>query len=296
MNTNRSHDADNLVRRPQAAHQMAASSPRSGDGGQVSSRHAAAATTRSTYDTAILADGPVAFWTLGGGRADVADQTGHGHTGRAHGGPSVTRFVNGDPATVFDGATQYIEVPDHAALSVPATGILAIEAWMRPDVLDFPHQEGTNYVHWMGKGEVNQHEYAARMYSRTTTDNPPRPNRISGYAFNLSGDRGTGSYFQDNIIAGRWIHYLLVVNTVNTDESHPTGYTKIYKNGCVCDQDALTSFATVPGDGTAPFRIATRDFKSFFLGAIAKVAIYDYELSPIMVRSHYQAVVLSGAH
>jgi hypothetical protein len=100
----------------------------------------------------------------------VADQTGHGHTGRAHGGPKVTQFVNGDSATVFDGATQYIEVPDHDALSVPTTGILAIEAWMRPDVLDFPHQEGTNYVHWMGKGEPNQYEYAARMYSHTTTD------------------------------------------------------------------------------------------------------------------------------
>jgi hypothetical protein len=112
----------------------------------------------------------------------------------------------------------------------------------------------------------------------------------------LSGGLGTGSYFQDSIIAGQWIHYMLVINTVDTDESHPTGYTKIYKNGCVRDQDALTSFATVPADGTAPFRIATRDFKSFFLGAIAKVAIYDYELSPIKVRSHYQAAVPSGAH
>lgn len=294
MNTDRSHDVDNLVRHPPAAQRMAASSPRTGGGGQLSSRHAAA-TARLTYDTAILADGPLAFWTLGGGRAGVVDQTGHGHTGRAHGRPSVTKFVNGDPASVFDGATQYIEVPDHDALSVPATGILAIEAWMRPDVLDFPRQEGSNYVHWMGKGEVNQYEYAARMYSRATTDNPQRPNRISGYAFNLSGGLGTGSHFQDNIIVGRWIHYMLVINTVDTDESHPTGYTKIYKNGRVRDQDALTSFATVPGDGTAPFRIATRDFKSFFLGAIAKVAIYDYELSSTTVRSHYQAVVPSGA-
>jgi hypothetical protein len=141
MNTHRSPDEDNLVSHPQVAHGMAASSPRSGDDGQLPSRHAAAS-VRSSYDTAILGDSPVAFWTLGGDRAGVADQTGHGHTGRAHGGQRVTRFVNGDPATVFDGATQYIEVPDHDALSVPATGILSIEAWMRPDVLDFPHQEG----------------------------------------------------------------------------------------------------------------------------------------------------------
>ena len=40
---------------------------------------------------------------------------------------------------------------------------------------------------------------------------------------------------------------MLVINTVDIDDSHPTGYTKIYKNGHVRDQDALTSFATVPG-------------------------------------------------
>lgn len=294
MNTNRPHDVNNLAQHPQAAHRMAASSRRTGGGVQLSSRHAAAAAAGSTYDTAILADGPVAFWTLGGSHAGVADQTGHGHTGQAHGGPGVTQFVNGDPATLFNGATQYIGVPDHDALSVPATGILTIEAWMRPDVLDFPHQEGTNYVHWMGKGESNQYEYAARMYSHTTTDHPPRPNRISGYAFNLRGDLGSGSYFQDNIIAGQWIHYMLVINTVDTDTSHPTGYTKIYKNGRVRDQDALTSFATVPGNGAAPFRIATRNFKSFFLGAIAKVAMYDYELSPTTVLGHYQVAIPSG--
>jgi hypothetical protein len=174
-------------------------------------------------------------------------------------------------------------------LSVPATGILAIEAWLRPDILEFPHQEGTNYVHWMGKGDVNQHEYVARMYSRTTTDDPPRPNRISGYAFNLSGGLGTGSYFQDEVATGQWIHYMLVINTVDTGDSHPTGYTKIYKNGHARDQDALTSFATFPADGTAPFRIATRNFKSFFLGAIAKVAIYDYELPSAAVLGHHQA-------
>lgn len=242
----------------------------------------------SAYDNVILADCPVAFWSLGTGETGVTDQTGHGHNSRAYGRPEITTFVNGDSATAFDGVAQYIEVPDHAALSVPATGILTIEAWLRPDVLEFLHQEGTNYVHWMGKGDVNQYEYVARMYSHTTTDDPPRPNRISGYAFNLAGGLGTGSYFQDEVTVGRWIHYMLVINTVESDDTHPTGYTKVYKNGHLRDQDALTSFATVPGDGTAPFRIATRNFDSFFLGAIAKVAIYDYELPSATVLGHYQ--------
>jgi hypothetical protein len=149
------------------------------------------ASTPSTYDNVILADCPVAFWTLGVGEAGVADQTGHGHNGWAHGGPDVTTFVNGDPATVFDGVAQYIEVPDHAALSVPATGTLTVEAWLRPDVLDFPHQEGTNYVHWMGKGVSGQHEWVWRMYGQDNTE--ARVNRTSSYLFNLAGGLGAGA-------------------------------------------------------------------------------------------------------
>jgi hypothetical protein len=292
MSTNSSPNVENIGH-SQVEHRRVASSPHTVGDGKLSSRHDVAGTAGSTYDSVILAEGPVAFWSLGDGHAVVTDQTGHGHTGWAHGGPTVTHFVNGDPATLFDGTTQYIEVPDDDALSVPTTGILTIEAWMRPDILEFPHQEGTKYVHWMGKGEAGQYEYAARMYSYTTTESPPRPNRISGYAFNLNGGKGAGSYFQDDVIVGQWIHYILVINTVNTDNSYPTGYTKIYKNGCVRDQDALTSFDTSPGNGTAPFRIATRDCKSFFLGAIAKVAIYDYELSQTAALHHYQSAIPS---
>jgi hypothetical protein len=35
-----------------------------------------------------------------------------------------------------------------------------------------------------------------------------RPNRISGYRFNLTGGPGAGSYLQDPVTAGQWIHYL----------------------------------------------------------------------------------------
>ncbi len=52
---------------------------------------------------------------------------------------------------------------------------LTIAAWMRPDVEEFEDQEGTNYVHWMGKGTQvrvshGDQEWVCRMYSTTTTD------------------------------------------------------------------------------------------------------------------------------
>jgi hypothetical protein len=252
-------------------------------------RQLAAGLAASTYDSAILSAGPVAFWTLAGGSAGLSDRAGKGHTATSFNGYSLTTFLDGSVATAFDGLTQYLEVSDQNDLSVPNTGILTIEAWMRPDTLEFSSQEGSGYVHWMGKGEPNQYEYTSRIYSFTNTE--ARPNRISGYAFNLSGGLGTGSYFQDTVTAGVWIHYVLIINTVNTNATYTTGYTKLYKNGILRDQDALTSFSTVPGNGTAPFRMATRDLASYFQGALAKIAIYDYELTPTTIRNHYETIM-----
>jgi hypothetical protein len=249
----------------------------------------------SSYDVRVLADNPVFFLLLSGASAGAADRTGNGHTAQFIGAPPITSFPNGDNATVLDGATQYLEITNDGTLSVANTGILSIEAWMRPDVLEFAHTEGSGYVHWLGKNTSGESEYAARIYSFTNQEN--RPNRISGYSFNLSGGLGAGSYFQDTVVTGQWIHYVLVINSVNTSAAYPTGYTKLYKNGVQRDQDSLSDYSITPAHGTAPLRIGTTSLDSFFQGAIAKVAVYGYEISPFAVRDHYQIIVppISGS-
>ncbi|WNQ09230.1 discoidin domain-containing protein [Paenibacillus aurantius] len=234
------------------------------------------------YDNAVLADHPVGYWPIAPGA--TTDLTGHGLNGSFTGTPSSTIMPNGDTAPVFNGINQYFTIPDHPYLEVTRTGVLTIEAWIRPDVLQFAHSEGSGYVHWMGKGEAGQHSWVARMYNYTNSEN--RPNRISGYSFNLTGGLGAGSYFQDPVTVGEWIHYALVINTVNTSSSYTTGYTKIYKNGVLRDQDRLSDYNIIPGDGTAPMRIGTRDLASFFQGAIGKVAVYDYEVTPTQLAAH----------
>lgn len=235
-----------------------------------------------TYDAAVLADQPAGYWTLD--PDDGADLTGNGHDGFFTGGPLATTLPNGDAAAAFNGIDQYFTIPDHDDLELTKTGILTVEAWMRPDTLEFKNQQSSGYVHWMGKGEPGQHAWAARMYSYTNTEN--RPNRISGYAFNLQGGLGAGSYFQDPVTPGEWIHYTLVINTVDTSEAYPTGYTKIFKNGVLRDQDSLAGYNIIPGNGTAPIRVGTRDFASFFEGAVGKLAIYDYELTSEQLTRH----------
>jgi hypothetical protein len=197
---------------------------------------------------------------------------------------------NTDFVLVFDGIDDYIEIPDSPDFSVATTGQLTVAAWIRPDVLTFPHAQGTGYVHWLGKGEPHQQEWGLRMYNEQTTDVPPRSNRISFYVFNLAGGEGIGSHFQVPITAGEWLH---VVGTADGER------TAIYKNGVFKDCDRYTGSEAgpcnnyppnrwiMPQHGDAPLRIGTRDKKSFFQGVIREVYLWNRALSTDEVSALY---------
>jgi len=191
-------------------------------------------------------------------------------------------MATGDSTLLFDGQTSYVEIADSADFSVATTGQLSVSAWIRPDVLTFPAFQSTGYIHWMGKGAQGQQEWVFRMYNETTTDNPPRPNRISFYVFNPLGGEGIGSHFQDPVQAGEWIHVVGIADGATTS---------IYKDGVFRDCDRYTgsgsgpchnypsSLWVTPTHGSAPLRIGTRDFGSFFLGAIREVRLWNRALT-----------------
>jgi hypothetical protein len=201
---------------------------------------------------------------------------------------------NIDAVLVFDGIDDYIEIPDSSDFSVATTGQLTVSAWIRPDVLTFPIWQSTGYVHWMGKGEPGQREWVFRMYNEQTKDDPPRPNRISFYVFNLAGGQGIGSYFQEPVTPGEWMH---VVGTADAER------TSIYKNGEFKDCDRYTGSGPgpchsyspdrwiVPQRGNSPLRIGTRDLRSFFQGAIREVRIWNRALSADEVSALYAGSV-----
>jgi len=186
--------------------------------------------------------------------------------------------ASGLVAPIFDGQSGYVEIPDSADYSQPTRGGLTVEAWLRPDSLAMPRAETGGYVHWLGKGEPHQQEWVARMYQEGNAEG--RVNRISFYAFNLMGGLGAGSYFQDPLAAGTWLHVVGRIDAVNTS---------IFCNGNQRDTDELSGYDIVPEHGTAPVRIGTRDLQSYFQGAISRVAIYGAPLSADTVRTHYQA-------
>ncbi len=179
----------------------------------------------------------------------------------------------------FDGFGDYVEIPDSTDFSVSTTGGLTVSAWMRPDALTFPVEESTGYVHWLGKGQLNHQEWTFRMYGLDNTDVPYRENRISFYVFNNGPGRGCGSYFQDPVEEGKWIHVTGVVDGVAETVS-------IYKNGGLRRTTSYSGIIT-PTHANAPLRIGTRDFASFFQGAIAQVRVWSRVLTDAEINDLY---------
>ncbi len=184
----------------------------------------------------------------------------------------------------FNGVTSYAEIPDAPSFSVSASG-MTVAVWMRPDTLTFPVTEGhlasEPHVEWLGKGSLgqipNSNEWAFRMYSQTSPPGP-RANRISFYVFNPGPGRGCGSYFQDPIIPGQWIHVVGMVDA-------RTQLTAIYKNGRFRSHYSYSS--KHPTDGKAPLRLGTQSLKSFFKGAIGPVRIWNRPLSAGEIQKLY---------
>ena len=115
--------------------------------------------------------------------------------------PKPGAIIRGDidTAVQLDGKQSYVEIPDHPDFSQPTSGKgLTVEAWMRPDVLNFAGETDDPYIMWLGKGSAGKYEWGLRFYTRQST----RPNRISAYMFNPEGGLGSGAYFERQ--ADRW--------------------------------------------------------------------------------------------
>jgi hypothetical protein len=244
-----------------------------------------AAPTSSTYARRVLEKKPCGYWRLGekSGPAMV-DASGGGHDGNAMGqvvfGQKGMLDREADTALVFDGKSACIEIPSHAAFSQPTSGLgFTVEAWMRPDVLEFTGEGEDGYVHWLGKGEAGKMEWAFRFYPKTSS----RPNRVSAYIFNSGPGLGSGAYVEDDIKAGKWMHIVAVFDP--GDATNPKAGVSIYKDGKLALSPATSpgalykAYDVMPVAGTAPLRLGTRDKKSFFTGALDEVAIYPRALT-----------------
>lgn len=187
----------------------------------------------------------------------------------------------------FNGTSDRIDVPSSADFDVSAAG-LTVAAWMRPDTLSFQKTQGSlptqQYVHWLGKGSGPHEEWTFRMYSVSKPPGP-RQNRMSFYVFKPNVSLGCGSYFQDPVDPGQWIHIVGVVN-------QQTQQTSIYKNGALRHSNSYASLSSGLAAGDTPLRIGSKDLTSFFKGAIGSVRIWNRPLSAAEVGALYVSAIV----
>jgi hypothetical protein len=283
-------------------------SPEAAPGDASSADGAACPPANATYDARVLCDHPAAYWAMHAASATEPDLAGGGHTGTYEGGaPVAATMPNGDPAAAFDGATQYLTVPSSPAFSIPTTGSLTWEAWIRPDVLQFPHDDGqSGYVDWMGKCEsyAPSCEWEARMYDLTTQETPNRPSRLSAYVFNPSASLGSAADWQPAsgvIVAGQWHHVVGEYTTKSqpsdcADTSAYPGSIDIWVDGVKWDHAShgqtgcMSQYMVTPVASSSPLDIGTMAKDSWFKGAIGKVALYGYLLTPEQIAARSTAM------
>jgi hypothetical protein len=267
----------------------------------------------SAYNQTVLGDHPVAFWNVNPTGSTENDLTGNGNTGTYIGGsPTTSTMPNGDQAGVFNGSTEYLTVPTNRSFSVPTTRYLTWEIWIQPTVLQFPHSNpDDSYVDVMGKcaNYSPTCEWESRMYNTSTPEG--RPNRMSAYIFNPGAGEGAAADWQPvpNLIqAGQWYH---IVGEYTTDPnltppgcpnaaSYP-GAINVWVNGVLWNQPAhaptgcmsqgsQSQINVIPQANNSPLNIGTMATDTWFEGAIAKVAIYNYLLTQTQITNHYQTM------
>jgi concanavalin A-like lectin/glucanase superfamily protein len=261
----------------------------------------------SAYNQTVLGDHPVAFWNVNPTGSTETDLTGNGNTGTYVGGsPTTGTMPNGDQAGVFNGSTEYVTVPSNSSFSIPTTGNLTWEIWIQPTVLQFPHSDSTgSYVDVMGKcaNYSPTCEWESRMYNASNSQG--RCSRLSAYVFNPTAGLGSGADWQQistcNVIqAGQWLHIVGEYTTLSQPADCPAssfpGSINIWVNGVLWNQAAhnptgcMSQFSVTPKANNSPLNIGTMATDTWFEGAIAKVAIYNYLLTQTQINNHYQTM------
>ncbi len=266
--------------------------------GTLRASHAAAAdgAKRSAYEQTVLESKPAAYWLLGESKGQTAeDAAGHGLKGRYVGHPDLGQkgaiVSDANRAIGLDGprTKSYVEIPDSDDFSVATSGKgLSVEAWLRPDVLDFKGDEADppqEYLHWLGKGEKGHYEWGFRFYGRKSD----RPNRISAYVWNPDGKLGAGAYVEDRLTAGAWIHLVATYD----DPRQPDAQVRLYKNGAASSHNESSgtlykNYAITPKHGSAPVRLGTRDLQGFLTGGLDEVALYPRVLGAEEIQHHWK--------
>jgi peptidoglycan/xylan/chitin deacetylase (PgdA/CDA1 family) len=220
----------------------------------------AQAAADSAYGSAVLADGPRAYWRLGDASGTVARDEMGAFAGAYTGGPVLGRpgALAGDPDTAagLDGVNDHVRVPDAAGLDF--TDTFTLEAWIKRSSTG-----GTRAI--VDKGETS---YSFRLAA-------------DGSLILRKNAVGTLATSNRTIADTTGWHHVAAVKS-------PTA-VKLYLDGQDVTGPTVTQHA-MANTATALAIGASDGGTNYFLPAtLDEVAIYPTALTPARIRAHHTA-------
>jgi len=232
--------------------------------------------TQGGYSSAVLSDGPVAFWRLNELTTSAAvDSSGHRNNGSYAGGVSFgasSVSTAGETAASFNGSTGYASAPNSVSLN-PSSAI-SLEAWIKPSA---------SYSEPIVLKSYTSHNPPYYQYGLFENGSGIRMDMSLGGIWKTASSSGA------SLTIGSWNH---VVATWD-------GSTiRFYINGVAAGTSAatgtLSSYAT-PVDLATYENLRTSGSSYFWGGSLDEVAIYPTALSASRISAHYSAVTTGGA-
>jgi hypothetical protein len=202
---------------------------------------------------ATLTEGLVGYWSFDDWANAGRDDSGNGHDGTVYGATWAAGKFGG--ALSFDGADDYVSVPDDAALDV--LGDITISAWIY-------FTRGGSYqaivTRCVGSGARNN-----PFDFRTTWHAKPDLAFVRADATAHERVYGTAA-----LAIGQWHHV-----SVRVENNIPD----FYVDGLITGKYADTTFTRTPTGSANPLLIGRRDDGLYFNGLIDEVRIYSRALS-----------------
>jgi hypothetical protein len=225
----------------------------------------------SAYRSAVVNDGPVAYWRLdeATGAMTAHDQTGHGHDGTYSAtcalGAAGALLNDSDPAVGFDGDTSSVDVTPPGPLDFPGNKPFSVEGWLKPARVGDKYHHALNHESQPGPGVVRE-GYA--VFIEAPAGNLDFERFVANQGMTL---RGPVTY------VNQWYY---VVGT------YDTATLMFYVNGAMVGAQGDGRAGNALADG---FYIGAGETQKFFNGTIDEVAIYDKALTQAQVTAHYRA-------
>ena len=252
------------------------------------SRPRQAAIGNSVYSNYVLSLRPVGYWRLGETNAPTAfDWSGLQNNGIYRGSPAFGQpgAIRNDANTAIglDGRS-YVEIPSRSDFSIGPSG-LTVQAWLRPDVLNFPCAPARNTSTGLVKATPgpSSGDFAFTRKTRAAPTESPRTSGMPKAAKEpvlISRNRSSRA---------TWINVVAVYQPPGNNAGVAIYRNGVLKNGPPKPPTLYRSYGVTPRPGGAPVRLGCRDLTSFLRGGLDEVAIYPRCLTAAEILKNYPA-------